>query len=93
MGERGATHCTRSRGGAAGSRADRHNGRWGEYCALHGRAADDGAVHAAACVVPGDLGGHHQLPDRVGLSRGELRVDTRPRASPHSYVSSPSLKR
>jgi hypothetical protein len=93
MGERGAAHCTRTRGGAAGSRADGHHGRRGEHCALHGRAADDGAVPASARVGPGDLGGHRQLPDRVELSRGELRVDTRPRASPHSYVSSPSLKR
>jgi hypothetical protein len=93
MGRRGAAHRTCTRGGAAGSRADGHHGRRGEHCSLHGRAADDGAVPAAARDGSGDLGRYRQLSDRVELSRGELGVDTRPRASPRSYVLSPSLNR
>jgi hypothetical protein len=93
MGERDDAHCTRTRGGAAGGRPDGHHGRRGEHCALHGRATEDGAVPASARDGPGDLGRHRQLPDRVELSRGKLGVDTRPRASPLSYVSFPSLKR
>ena len=92
MGERGAAHCTRTHVGAAGCRSDDHHGRRGEHCALHGRAADNGAVPAAARDGPGDLGRHRQLPDRVELNRGELGINTHPRASPLWYVSSQSLQ-
>ena len=47
---------------------------------------------ATARVGPSNLGRYHQLPDRVELDRGELRVDSHPRASPHPYVSFPSFK-
>ena len=95
MGKRGPTHRTCTLGGVARSRPDGHHGRLrehqGEHCALHGRAADDGAVPTSARDGSGNLGRHRQLLDRVELSRGKLSVDTCPRASPLSYVSSLSL--
>ena len=92
LGERGAAHRPRTRGGAAESHIDRHCLRWEEHRAVHRRAAGEGAVPSAARDGPDDFRRHHQLTDRDELGRGELRVHARPRASPHPYAFFPTCQ-
>jgi hypothetical protein len=85
MGERGPAPRTRTRTGAAGSRADGPHGCRGEHRhALHGRAADDDAVPAVARVGPRDLGGHvnslvvsNSAEENLALTRVHERLLTR----------------
>lgn len=67
LGDQGTAHHSRTSDDAAGIRANGHYGRGGGHRTVHGRAADDGAEPAVACIGSGDFRWHHQLPDRDKL--------------------------
>jgi hypothetical protein len=92
LGGSGAAYDFRTHGGPAGSHTDGSHGRWGEHRAVYRRAVNGSSMPSAARDVRGDLGRDHQLPGRVELSRGKLRVDAHPRASSQPYVSFPTSR-
>ena len=77
LGGRGAAPRGGACSAAAGRGARGPRGRRGDG-AVCGRAPDDGAELVEACDDRGHLGGHHQLPDRHQLSRGQRAAHAHP---------------